>query len=177
MRTGSSLRGDSIALDVDGANNANRLSTDSYKRQFSLSSAPEEARKRSNRSWRHTAMSISSGKDEKDRYRTGRKRKIGYAKAQMWCPAWGSFSIKDTIGVLLALAGIMLLLLILVGATSNSISGIYYARVYNRDGSPGEARFGLRGYCIATATSSTLCIPSTDFVYIPWGKAHSDSLA
>jgi hypothetical protein len=122
-------------------------------------------------------MSISSGKDEKDRYRTGRKRKIGYAKAQMWCPAWGSFSIKDTIGVLLALAGIMLLLLILVGATSNSISGIYYARVYNRDGSPGEARFGLRGYCIATATSSTLCIPSTDFVYIPWGKAHSDSLA
>lgn len=174
MQTGTSLKGESIALDVDGTSNSHRPSADTYRRQYSYSSGPTSAtgdeRKRSLRSRRQTEMSFFSPK-EQERYRTRRKHLLGYSKAQIWCPAWESFSVKDSLGVLLGIGGIIILLLCLLGATSSSVRGIYFARVYDRDGSPGEARFGLRGYCITTAKSPVQCSPSTDFVYIPWGKS------
>ncbi|KAI8576182.1 hypothetical protein K450DRAFT_258017 [Umbelopsis ramanniana AG] len=180
MQRTSSMRVDSVALDVDGPGQIHRLSGDELQRQYSYAStapsAPEEPRRRSTHPRRSTLMSLNSNKDDKNKLRARKRSKARLAKAEDWIPEWRRFSIKDTFGIIFALAGAILTLMCLTSATSSSMSNVYFARVYKRDGGVGEARFGLRGYCISTQSSSMQCYPSTDFIYIPWDATTSKFL-
>src|ERR1700709_1251960 len=145
MRKASSFRDESIALDVDGVSNAQRYSSDTQRRPYSYSSAatspPAELRKRSQQLKKLLDIPIADKRKEK--YSRGTKRRYGHGHsfAQVWCPAWGRFSIKDVLGILLGLTGAILLTLCLTGASSNSVRNIYFAKIYDKDGSPGEAIF------------------------------------
>jgi hypothetical protein len=112
---------------------------------------------------------MNSNKDDKNKIRSRKRIKMSLSRLEDWIPDWRRFTLKDIFGLIFALAAAILTLLCLTGATSNATSNVYFARVYNRDGSMGEARFGLRGYCTSTPNSSMQCQPSTDFLYIPWG--------
>ncbi|KAG2187516.1 hypothetical protein INT44_005205 [Umbelopsis vinacea] len=174
------MRVDSVALDVDGPGPKHKPSGDELHRQYSYAStapsAPEEPRRRSIHPRRSTLMSTNSNKEDKNKLRAKMKNKTRLANIGDWIPDWRRFSIKDIVGIILALAGAILTLLCLTGATSNSTSSVYFARVYKREGGVGEARFGLRGYCISTPSSSMQCSPSTDFIYIPWHVTTSSFL-
>jgi hypothetical protein len=174
------MRVDSVALDVDGPGQKIKPSADELHRQYSYAStapsAPEEARRRSTHPRRSTLMSMNSSKDDKNKLRARKRSKTRLSSVEYWIPEWSRFSIKDTFGILFALAGAILTLICLTGATSNSVSSVYFARVYNRDGGVGEARFGLRGYCTSTPSSSMQCYPSSDFIYIPWGTLNAPFL-
>lgn len=173
MQRTSSQRIDSVALDVDGPGKKHKLAGDELHRQYSYAStapsAPKEARRRSTHPRRSTLMSMNSNKDDKNKIRSRKRIKMSLSRLEDWIPDWRRFTLKDIFGLIFALAAAILTLLCLTGATSNATSNVYFARVYNRDGSMGEARFGLRGYCTSTPNSSMQCQPSTDFLYIPWG--------
>lgn len=173
MQRTSSQRIDSVALDVDGPGKKHKLAGDELHRQYSYAStapsAPEEARRRSTHPRRSTLMSMNSNKDDKNKLRSRKRSKMSLSRLEDWIPDWRRLTTKDIFGLIFALAAVILTLLCLTGATSNSMSNIYFARVYNRDGNLGEARFGLRGYCTSTPSSPIQCQPSTDFLYMPWG--------
>jgi hypothetical protein len=160
---------DSIALDVDESNRMRKLSGDNLSRRLSYSSTANStaARLRKRSQQYRKSMDSQNQKGEKKR---GRRhfRNTGFIKT--WLPSLYNLNNKDLLGIILGLCGITLLILCLVGAKYNSVSSIYFARIYPKNGSPGEARFGLRGYCLTETTSPPQCQPSSDFVYVPWGE-------
>lgn len=163
---------DSVALDVDDANGMRKLSGDNLSRRLSYTSAANSTGaklKRRSQLYRK-GMDSPNLKGEKKR---GRRRLRDTKLANMWMPSLNNLDTKDLLGITLALCGITLLILCLVGAKNNSVRNIYFARMYPRDGTPGEARFGIRGYCLTKSISPPQCQPSTDFVYVPWGKSLS----
>jgi hypothetical protein len=161
---------DSIALDVDDSNAMRKSSGDNLSRHLSYSSAANSTAAKLKRRSQLYRKSIDSQNLKGERKR-GRRHLRDTGFANMWLPSLNNLNTKDLLGIALALCGITLLILCLVGAKYNSVRNIYFARMYPRDGTPGEARFGIRGYCLTESISPPQCQPSTDFVYVPWGKS------
>ncbi|KAJ2960613.1 hypothetical protein NQZ79_g4071 [Umbelopsis isabellina] len=158
---------DSVALDVDDSNGMRKSSGDTLSRRLSYSSAANSTAGKLKRRSQLYRKSIDSPNLKGERKR-GRRHLRDTGFANMWLPSLNNLNTKDLLGIALALCGITLLILCLIGAKYNSVRNIYFARMYSREGTPGEARFGIRGYCLTESISPPQCQPSTDFVYVPW---------